>query len=463
MATNSDPKLPDLHVTLIEKTIVKATDPPSEPKLITLSNLDLLSGRFPVSVFYAYPNPDSAPFPSVLATLRSSLAAVLRHYHPFAGRLVPGPRPDEPQILSNNAGVEFASARATLPIAALDLHDLAASLDRGLVPVPDSAPLSVQVTSHPCGGFSLGLSFDHAVADAHGFTLFLRAWADTARTGSVSVEPDHRRAEAFKPRSPPRFGPEIDRMLTSCALEEILNLPQNDITLKRLYYIQASDVQRLQRLCSTGECRRTKIESFSAYLWKILASAGGGGAAAACKMGWLTDGRTRLSTRYKDLSNYVGNVVSMALGEATIEELEAASLPEVGEKVHRAIEEVTNEDHFNDLVDWIETKRPGLVLAKILLGRDGPAVMVSSGQRAAVAEVEFGYGAPAVGTCYSLIPRLGAAYVNPQPSGRGDGSWVVFAILWPALAEALESDPERIFRPVTAEHLGLSRSDSGQS
>ncbi|XP_068646851.1 coniferyl alcohol acyltransferase [Aristolochia californica] len=459
---SSDREATDLQVKVVGKTIVKAVDPPAEPKVVTLSNFDLLSGRFPVSVYYAYSKPDSCDFPSIVATLQTSLAKVLRHYYPFAGRLVPGPRPDEPEIICNNEGVEFTEAQANIPLSALNFHDLSESLQKNLVPVPESSPLSIQVTGYPCGGFSVGLSFDHATADAHGFTLFLVAWSEMARKGYVSVVPDHRRAEAFKPRSPPSYGPEIDRMLTSCSLEEIIKLPHNDITLKRLYYIQGSDVQRLQELCSssssTGGRRRTKVESFSAYLWKALATAAaaGGKSDGQCKMGWLTDGRTRLSTHSNDLSNYVGNVVSMALGEAEIQVLQAASLSDVGEMVHRAIDEVTNKDHFNDLIDWIECKRPGLVLAKILLGRGGPAIMVSSGQRAAVAEVDFGYGTPVVGTCYSLIPRLGAAYVNPQPSGRGDGSWVVFAILWPELAAALESDPERIFRPVTAAHLGLS-------
>jgi hypothetical protein len=37
-----------------------------------------------------------------------------------------------------------------------------------------------------------------------------------------------------------------------------------------------------------------------------------------------------------------------------------------------------------------------------------------------------------------------------------DGSWIASAFLWPRLAAALESDEPRVFRPVTAEYLGLS-------
>lgn len=50
-----------------------------------------------------------------------------------------------------------------------------------------------------------------------------------------------------------------------------------------------------------------------------------------------------------------------------------------------------------------------------------------------------------MGSCRSIAARPGE-----------DSSWIASAFLWPQLAAVLESDEPRVFRPVTAEYLGLS-------
>ncbi|OEL30566.1 hypothetical protein BAE44_0008415 [Dichanthelium oligosanthes] len=51
--------------------------------------------------------------------------------------------------------------------------------------------------------------------------------------------------------------------------------------------------------------------------------------------------------------------------------------------------------------------------------------------------------------------RLCSGYVKIFPRPGDDGSWMVSAMVWPQLAAALESDEPHVFRPVTAEYLGL--------
>lgn len=174
-----------------------------------------------------------------------------------------------------------------------------------------------------------------------------------------------------------------------------------------------------------------------------------------CKMGWLVDGRGRMhkDDHRNSMSNYIGNVLSLAFCEAAIEDLKRDSVSEIANKVHEAISKVTNQDHFLDLIDWIECNRPGLVLSKVVLGRGGPALVLSSGRRFPVAELDFGFGSPVLGTVCSTVERIGVAYMNQRPSASSNGSWTVSAILWPELASALESDS--IFQPMTASHLQL--------
>ncbi|KAE9446306.1 hypothetical protein C3L33_21794, partial [Rhododendron williamsianum] len=196
---------------------------------------------------------------------------------------------------------------------------------------------------------------------------------------------------------------------------------------------------------------RTKIEAFSTYIWKVMVRAIDEGH-PKCKMGWLVDGRTRMCEDSNTMSNYIGNVLSLAFGEASKVELETGGLTDIAKICHDAISKVTNRAHFLDL---IECHRPGLMLSKVVLGRAGPALVVSSGRRFLVAELDFGFGSPARGTVCSAIQRIGVGYVNQRPSARGDGSWTVSAIIWPELAAALESDSDRVFQPMTADHLQL--------
>lgn len=170
-------------------------------------------------------------------------------------------------------------------------------------------------------------------------------------------------------------------------------------------------------------------------------------------MGWLIDGRRRLGGETNDMSDYIGNVLSVAFGEAKIEELKCKTIAEISCVVHEAISKATNKAHFLDLVDWVECNRPGLMMSRVVLGLGGPALVISSGRRFPVAEVDFGFGSPILGTVGSIIEKIGVSYLNQRPSAKGDGSWTVSTILEPELATALELDS--VFQPMTASILEL--------
>ncbi|KAK8658850.1 hypothetical protein V6N13_029069 [Hibiscus sabdariffa] len=91
------------------------------------------------------------------------------------------------------------------------------------------------------------------------------------------------------------------------------------------------------------------------------------------------------------------------------------------------------------------------MLPRFVLGQEGPAVVISSGHKFPVAELDFGFGSPVLGTVSTTIKNSGVGYMNQRSSARGDGSWVVSAILWPQLAAALESDS--VLQPLCASHL----------
>ncbi|CAN8303747.1 unnamed protein product [Cochlearia groenlandica] len=443
-------KMKNFEVSFTGEFIVKASgDRPDKVNSLSLSNLDLLSGRFPVTYFYFYNKQPNISFESIFKTLKASLSQTLNYFYPFAGQIVPGEiSQEEPMILCNNHGALLVEARANCDLKSLDFYNLDAFLQAKLVRVNPDFLLQIQATAFECGGISITFTFDHALGDASSFGKFLTSWSEISRNQTVSCVPDHRRSLLIS-RSPPCYDPILDKTFVKCSEEEIKNIPTPKTLIKRLYHIDATSVDALQALATINGESRTKIEAFSAYVWKKMVDSIES-CHRTCKMGWLVDGRGRLETV---TSSYIGNVLSVAVGEATVETLKQSHVSEVANIVHKSITEVTNDAHFKDLIDWIESHRPGLMLARVVLGQEGPALVLSSGRRFPVAKLDFGFGAPFLGTVCSTIEKIGVAYLNQRPSASSDGSWTVSAILWPELAAALESD--FVFQPMSAKHLPL--------
>ncbi|KAI4314590.1 hypothetical protein L6164_027480 [Bauhinia variegata] len=437
------------EVTFSRKSVVKAMNPLPEPISITLSNLDLLSGRFPITYLYFYRKPKLGDnFRDLVEALKNSLAQTLEYYYPFAGQIVVNPKTSEPQITCDNNGALVIEAHANFPLKKFDFYNLNETIQEKLVSFQPDFPLQIQITEFTCGSTSIAFTFDHALGDASAFGRFLSSWSEIAQNKPLSCLPDHTRQ--LRPRLPPKYHPSLDQTFIKCTIEEIRNMPMNHITLKRLYHVNASSIDMLQKLASADGKKRTKIEAFSAYVWKKMVGTIDQNL-EKCKMGWLIDGRERMGRDKSSMSNYIGNVISLAFGEASIQELKEAPISNVANIVHEAISGVTNEAHFLDLIDWVECHRPGLMLGKAVLGQQGPTLVLSSGRRFPVSQVDFGFGSPLLGTVYTSIERSGVGYINQRQSASDDGSWTLSAILWPELAAALETDP--IFQPMSASHL----------
>ncbi|XVE57247.1 hypothetical protein DITRI_Ditri04bG0076300 [Diplodiscus trichospermus] len=441
------------QVKLTQKSIVKAINlSPERHHKLALSNLDLLSGRFPVTYLYLYQAPLVNNFSSIVESLKNSLAKTLSYYYPFAGRIIEDPDTSEALIICDNTGALLVEGQANLPLRKLDLYKFNDSLEGKLVSIHSNYshfPVQVQVTNYTCGGVSITFTFDHALGDASAFAMFLSSWSQIAQNMPLSCIPDLGRN--LRPRLPPTYHPCFDEIFVKCTLQEIRNIPQTNILLKRLYFVDASSINKLQTLASADGIKRTKIEAFSAYLWKIMATSIDK-SHAKCKMGWLVDGRGRLNAS-TSMSNYIGNLLSVAFEEASVIEIKQGSIADIASNVHEAISKVTNEAHFLDLIDWIECHKPGMMLPKVVLGREGPALVLSSGRGFPVTELDFGFGSPVLGTVSSIIEKSGVGYMNQRQSARSDGSWIVSAILWPELAAALESDS--VLQPLSISHLQI--------
>lgn len=315
----------------------------------------------------------------------------------------------------------------------------------------------LQVTELKCGGLIIGCTFDHRVADAHSANIFLTSWAEIARAEKPTYTPTFRRS-IFNPRHPPQYHSSIDEMYVLISslppLPKQLKLPCNEqLMTSRIYYIPSQKINLLQSQASYNGCKRTKFESFSSFLWKTIAE-GESEEIKRIKLGIIVDGRQRFNKDRLNLSSinsYFGNVLSIPFCEANVNQVKEMELKGVANMVHSCIKSATSEEHFLDLIDWVELNRPKAAIVKVYCknNENEEAIVVSSGLRFPISKINFGWGMPHFGS-YHFAWGGETGYVMPMPSVTKDGDWVVYMHLKKKHLDIVEKNCAHIFRPFTS-------------
>uniref|UniRef100_A0ACD5VPS5 Uncharacterized protein n=1 Tax=Avena sativa TaxID=4498 RepID=A0ACD5VPS5_AVESA len=130
---------------------------------------------------------DQAP-----AVIREALSKALAYFYPLSGRIVEQPEKKGcPAIRCTADGVYFAEAVAECSLEdvrflerplLLPKEDLVPYPGEDLWPVePHNTIMMMQITKFTCGGFVMGLRFNHASADGMGAAQFIKAVGDMAR------------------------------------------------------------------------------------------------------------------------------------------------------------------------------------------------------------------------------------------------------------------------------------------
>ncbi|KAL5562728.1 hypothetical protein UlMin_032475 [Ulmus minor] len=435
---------------------------PLQEHWLPMSNLDLLLPPLDVSLFFCYKKPEATSFDAMVGGLKKAMAEALVPFYPFAGEVVQNSI-GEPELRCNNRGVDFVEAFAEVELQELDFYDPDQSVEGKLVPKKKNGVLAVQVTELKCGGLVMACSFDHRVADAYSANMFLASWATTAQSKPLTHLPSFRRS-LLNPRRPGHLHPSYDHQYVAVtALPPPPKTPptNEDLLTSRIYYVKAEQLDHLQAVasCVNGSLiKRTKLETFTAFLWKMVAkSSPQNDSEKFSKIGVVVDGRRLLTKEDKDMSSYFGNVLSIVFKEKKVNDLVEEPLDRVAREVHEVLEDAVTEEHFLGLIDWVEALRPVLGMTRIYSYRreDGPAFVVSSGQRFRVSEVDFGWGKPFFGSYH--FPWGGeCGYVMPMPSPSGNGDWVVYMHLFKFQLELIEKEAAHLFKPLTFDYLNQS-------
>ncbi|XP_010030883.2 LOW QUALITY PROTEIN: coniferyl alcohol acyltransferase [Eucalyptus grandis] len=477
----------EFTVKLDKKEVVAAALSMQEHWL-PLSNLDLLLPPVDVGVFFCYTNPTTTAsqkleYGSMVGILKAALGKALVSYYALAGEVIQN-SVGEPELLCNNRGVDFTEAFAEVELRHLNLYNPDETIEGKLVPTKKRGVLAVQATELKCGGIVVACTFDHRIADAYSANMFLVFWADKARSAApISLPPSFNRS-LLNPRRPLCVNASLDSMyLPVSALPpppkqkqkadeacETTTSRDDDCVVSRMYYVTAAELSKLQQRAYSNGSKRSKLESFSAFLWKMVAESSSGASndddKRMSRMGIVVDGRCRLESahgrRATPMASYFGNVLSKPFGEKRTTEVMEKPLSWVAEAVHEFVQRAATREHFLDLIDWVEEHRSVPAVARIYCKsgsaeeeeEGSTAFVVSSGQRFPVTEMDFGWGKPALGSYH--FPWGGeAGYVMPMPSPLSNGDWVVYLHLARSQVAFIESHAPTVFRPLTPRYLNL--------
>ncbi|CAN6358761.1 unnamed protein product [Urochloa humidicola] len=167
---------------------------------VTLSSFDMALAFFAVTSFHVFDRAIDAP----AETIERALSRALVHYFPVAGRLVvdvAANGSERLRIACTGEGVAFVAATADRTLAEAGLLapprplSSSAAADHAALPLLDELAIGVgaegfrasdplllvQVTEFACGGFTVAVTRNHAIADGTGFAQIMRAVGELAR------------------------------------------------------------------------------------------------------------------------------------------------------------------------------------------------------------------------------------------------------------------------------------------
>ncbi|KAI3671903.1 hypothetical protein L1987_87100 [Smallanthus sonchifolius] len=451
-------------VKVTDKVVVHAEEPWNDHWL-PFTNLDLLVPPFDVGSFFCYKKPSHGSFPNLLNTLKASLSRALSLYYPLAGEILWNAAAGENQFRCNNRGIDFIEAVADVELKELNMYNPDESIEGKLMPKKLHGVLAIQVTELKCGGIVIGCMFDHRAVDGYSANMFFASWADIARSETPSMIPSFKRS-ILNPRCPTTYSSSINDVFALFEPPTTPDLEQNTrngdhALINRLYYIEGEQLNKLQLVASENGQRRSKLEAFTSFLWKIVALSmeDSGNHNNLCNVALAVDGRRRLSEgdgeeKEKLMASHFGNVLSMPSGSKTSQELKEMSLSTIATDVHEFLQTATTKDHFLGLIDWVEERRSQPLVAIAFASKE-MSVMVSSGTRFHTnGDMDFGWGKVVFGSCHVPSGREDC-YVSTLPSPTNNNDWVVYMHLPMKHMNYIESHAGHMFKPLDSDYLEI--------
>ncbi|KAL6843404.1 hypothetical protein ACP4OV_026726 [Aristida adscensionis] len=450
--------------------VVRPSVPVTTTGTINLSPLDKGLDAFPATFFFVFDHPIHEP----AETIKRALAQALVHYYPIAGRLAR--RADgELCIRCTGEGVAFvaASAGCTLEEAKFfDRQPLGAPvklLDELAAVYPpaggraghgDHPLLMMQVTEFSCGGFVVGVTWNHAVADGAGMAQFVQAVGELARGGPSSAA-----APTVLPVTSDDSLPSLP-LLASVGRQMVARLePREFACFDAVVPRRLIDRIRDEFRGRSGGRRCTEFEAVAAVVWRCRTRAV---AAAATDHPALLSFVASVRRLVGAKDGYYGNCVTPQLVMATSAAVAGGDVADLVEMIKRGKEQIPEQlKHGGD--GGVQTLKQvmamasqgGLGLKQVVtlairgLGQRQLSVgelfrysllSVSCMRRLGLEEADFGGGAPARVMCRASQMALPDCVVClPRRGEEEDGASVLLRCVTEEHAEAFRGALTKMF------------------
>ncbi|KAG6748777.1 hypothetical protein POTOM_048711 [Populus tomentosa] len=335
---------------------------------------------------------------------KQSMAKILVHYYPLAGRLRLG-SDGKYNVECTNEGVLFVEARANCNMDHVDVQvitdDHSETTGKLLYrsPGPENIlemPLmTAQVTRFKCGGLALGISISHCMADGISAMEFIKSWAETARGMPLTTKPVLDRS-ILRSRQPPKidfpFGQYAPAETSN--LSNISNPFQGEQILTKCFLFDSNKLAILKNMAMEDGTVKScsNFTALTAFVWRARCKALQMNPDQTTQLLLIVDVRSKLNPPLP--KGYFGNgiVISSCLGRAG--ELIRNPLSFAVEEVQNGINMV-NEEFVRSWIDYFEVKR-----AKDF--RLPSHFIVTSWTRLPIECADFGRGEPAQFGCANL-------------------------------------------------------------
>ncbi|CAO2201191.1 unnamed protein product [Urochloa humidicola] len=399
-----------------------------------LSFLDVIHAAvIPIQRLFFFDGPDLPPFPSVVSTLQTSLAATLAIFMPLAGSLAyrrsSGDVVIDCSMAAVSSGVMFIEAEFSgsdcdmRHLASDDEHDTETFMQ--LVPEIDvrqlpARILAVQVTRPAVGvgngPVAVGVSILHAAVDGQAVWQFMRAWSTASRLGSISapglqVMPTFDREAVRHPKSQELcrtflrfFAPALPLLRPTSSSSALDSAQQR----RRTFQLIKEQIQSLKRRVpqsssvSSGytlPAPPTTYVAVSSLVWTSIVRAKSLDHADVAHFMVTADCRHRLNPPLGE--GFFGNCIKPCFAAANVGDLCGEDgLAHAAAAIQRCIREslVEMEDPLSDIARSME------VYLAISKGRRLLTV-VGSSHRFKAYETDFGWADPAVWSWCPCSPR----------------------------------------------------------
>lgn len=417
------------HVGLV---LPSTTVPIPSGHTLYLSNLDdIIGARVFTPTVYFYPSlPLSSDRKPVMQILRDALATVLVPYYPFSGRIRETENGKLEVFFGQEQGALMVEAHSEMALASLG--DLTVPNPAWLPLVyfcPNEEPyrlvhmplLIAQVTFFSCGGFSLGLRLCHCLCDGFGAMQFIRAWAATAKSGTIVTTPtpcwDR---EFFKPRNPPTIKyPHIEFMRIDDGSSLTMSLWQKK-PIQKCYRISPEFQSQLKSLVQPADNNFTfsTFDAMAAHVWRSWVKAlDVQPLDYNLRLTFSVNARTKLENPpLKD--GFYGNVVCVACATSSVSNLVNGLLSDTAGVVREARISIS-EEYLKSTVDYVEVNRPRRL-------EFGGKLTITQWTRFSIYEsADFGWGRPVYAGTIDLTLTPQVCVFLPEGGSDSTGTMVV--------------------------------------